>query len=643
MCGIVGIVNSHNKGPVEEGILHSMNSSLKHRGPDEEGLWIHHQVGLAMRRLSIIDLEGGHQPISNEEENIWIVFNGEIYNFQTLREELLQKGHRFKTRSDTEVIVHLYEEEGEEFVHKLRGMFAIALWDARTQKLFLYRDRVGIKPLHYWFRDGSLLFASEIKALLQHPEVGRELSLTALSDYLSFLYIPTPKTIYQEIHKLPAGHYLVYSRGQIQIRPYWDFRYQETTGIREEEWIGKLNAALEEAVRLHLVSDVPVGAFLSGGIDSSTVVAWASRLSPDSIKTYSIGFEDDRFNELPFAREAAAHCGTDHHEKVVRVDAFDLLGKIITGFDEPFADPSAIPTFLVSEFARRDLKVVLSGDGGDELFAGYLWTRKEAFLETFRRLPLSLRKALEAAVLKRDYRPLRETDPLSFISRFLYDAGHPMTESFARRVMCFQPWMKKELFEPWVLEHSRERSSLESLLSFLGQKNSPKGMDSLLYWDSKVYLADDLLAKVDRMSMAHSLEVRVPLLDHKVVELAGSIPFSLKLKDRTTKYILKRAVRNLLPPSLLKQRKQGFGIPLRRWFREELFDFSKKLLLEQSSRSRRFFRPSYVRWLIDSHQSGKQDFGFQLYALVIFELWCRLTQGARSNSLEVPALKDVVG
>lgn len=657
MCGIVGIVHPEGKGAVAPETLRAMNSSLTHRGPDDEGYWLNQTVGFAMRRLSIIDLEGGHQPISNEDGKIWTVFNGEIYNYLELREELILKGHRFKSSSDTEVIVHLYEEKGEDFVQSLRGMFAIALWDARDHKLLLYRDRVGIKPLHYWLKNGTLTFASEIKALLEYPEVGREISLGALNDYLSYLYIPTPRTIYREIQKLPAGHFLRYLNGQIKIERYWDFTYREGPKIREEEWVEKLREALSEAVKLHLVSDVPVGAFLSGGIDSSTVVAWMSRLGSIPVRTYSMGFSagggpakifggrDSHFNELPYAREIARRFRTEHHEETVEVDAFQLLPKIISGFDEPFADASAIPTSLVSEFARREVKVVLSGDGGDELFAGYLWTRKEAWLEMYRGLPAGLRKALGSFILGDGYRPVRETGFWDSVRRFVYDASLPPLESFGRRSMSFQPWMKEDLFQPWVrdgLWREGEDDSLWRIRSFYGQENASSVMDKLLYLDSKVYLPDDCLTKVDRMSMMHSLEVRVPLLDHKLIELVSSIPFAMKLRGRTTKYLLKKAVKGFLPPRVLKQRKQGFQVPLGRWFQEELSMVARKLLLE-NSRSRRFFRPAYVEWLLNEHREGKQRFGNQLYALVVFELWYRLAEetGGKvaSKSFE---LKDLV-
>ena len=644
MCGIVGIVHPESKGQVDPGILRLMNASLTHRGPDDEGYWIERNVGLGMRRLSIIDLKGGHQPVSNETGDIWTVFNGEIYNFLELRQELTQKGHSFQTRSDTEVIVHLYEEEGEEFVHRLRGMFAIALWDGRSRKFLLYRDRVGIKPLHYWFRNGTLLFASEIKALLEYPEVGRELSLSALSDYLSFLYIPTPKTIYQEIKKLPAGSFLRYQEGQIEIRSYWDVAYRANHRLSEKAWVERLRGALEESVQMHLVSDVPVGAFLSGGVDSTTVVACMSQRGVQPVKTYSIGFPDSRFNELPYAREAARCFGTEHHEEIVEPDAFSLLPKILSGFDEPFADSSAIPTYLVSEFARREVTVALSGDGGDELFGGYLWTRKELWLEKYRRLPHFLRKRIESLLLKKDYKPLRETGLGSALQRFAYDAQLAPAESFARRSMSFQPWMKKELLTPSVWAELEKDESLELIRSHFDRDAAESVIDKLLYLDSKIYLPDDLLTKVDRMSMIHSLEVRVPFLDYKLVELVASIPFSLKLKGRTTKYILKQAMKNLLPPRILKQRKQGFSIPLQHWFRAELYPFARRVLLDPNALSRRFFRSEYVSWLLERHRSGEQRFGSQLYALLVFELWCRLAEESRGSMISrTLSLKDLVG
>ncbi len=645
MCGIVGILHSEAKGAVDSEILHSMNHSLRHRGPDDEGYWIKRNVGLGMRRLSIIDLEGGHQPISNEAGDVWTVFNGEIYNFAELREELIRKNHRFRTRTDTEVIVHLYEEEGEAFVHKLRGMFAIALWDDRRQKLLLYRDRVGIKPLLYWYRNGSLVFASEMKAILEYPDVEREISIPSLSAYLSFLYIPSPETIYQNIQKLPPGHWLCYENGNITVKSYWDFSYRIDENCSEVEWVERLRDTLAESVKLHLISDVPVGAFLSGGLDSSTVVAWMSRESTLPVKTYSIGFQEDRFNELPYARMVASSCRTEHHEKVVAPDAFRLLPKIIAAFDEPFGDSSAIPTYLVSEFAKQGVKVALSGDGGDELFGGYLWTRKEIWLEQYRRFPPALRGLAENFFLRKNYRPLREDGFLDAIRRFLFDAKGTPFQSFARRSRSFQPWMKKELFEPWVLQELElaGRAEHDFAESVFNRHPADSVIDKLLYWDSKVYLPDDLLTKVDRMSMTHSLEVRVPFLDHKVVELACSIPNSLKFKQRTTKYILKQAMKDLLPPRILKQRKQGFSIPLQTWFSRELYPLAKSFLTGSNSLSRRYFNPRYVHWLLEEHRAGRQRFGSQLYALLSLEIWFRLHEKAHPViSLANASLKDLL-
>lgn len=628
---------------MDSDVLRAMNQSLAHRGPDDEGYWVNRNVGLAMRRLSIIDLDGGHQPISNESGDVWTVFNGEIYNYQELRSELLAKGHRFRTSTDTEVIVHLYEELGETFVQKLRGMFAIALWDENSKKLLLYRDRVGIKPLHYWFHQGALVFGSELKAVLQYPGVDTDISLQAISDYLSFLYIPSPQTIYRNVFKLSPGTFLRYENGTIELKPYWDFSFAIDHSQKEKQWVDKLRATLDETVRLHLLSDVPVGAFLSGGMDSSTIVAWMQGKGASPTKTYSMGFHDSRFNELPYAREVARRFKTEHHEYVVEVDAFELLPRIISGFDEPFADSSAIPTYLVCEFARRDVTVALSGDGGDELFGGYLWTQKQAWIQKYQRAPHFLKEVIARSFLNTGTTPLRETGFKSVLERFLYDAAKHPAESYARRAMNFQPWMKKELFQPWVCENLGAESSLDFIRSYYDRDAAQLVIDKLFYLDSKIYLPDDLLTKVDRMSMLNSLEVRVPFLDHKLVELACTIPHAMKMKGLTTKYILKKAMKGMLPDNVLKQRKQGFSIPLNRWFRNELSSFAASLLLDASCISTRYFRPQYMKWMLDQHASGKQRFGSQIYALVLFELWCRLREKSGAHrQIANYSLKDLI-
>ncbi len=631
MCGITGIVYSRDGVSPELELLQRMNRRLTHRGPDDDGYYINGSVGLAMRRLKIIDLEGGHQPISNETGDVWTVFNGEIYNFKELRTNLEAKGHRFKSKTDTEVIVHLYEDHGEAFVSHLRGMFAIALWDEKKQKLLLYRDRLGIKPLHYWIQNGVLAFASEMKSFLELPKVSREISQESVYDYLSFLYVPGAATIYSDIHRLPAAHLLCWPAGQIEIRRYWDLSFEVSPGLTEERWVEELREVLEESVRLHAVSDVPLGSFLSGGVDSSSVTALLARVVGSPIQTYSIGFEDQMFNELPFARLVADRYGTHHHEQILGPRIFEYLPEMLTGFDEPFADSSALPTYLVSRFARTGVTVALSGDGGDELFAGYLWTRKEQWLEQYRRLPGYLRETLNQVLLTRDYRPLREQGILAGLQRFVFDGSQSPLDSFSRRARCFQPWMLDKLFKPGIKELMRSRRILEEKWA---QTKSLGVMDHLLYLDSTVYLPDDLLTKVDRMSMAHSLEVRVPLLDHKVVELAARMPFSLKLKGNTTKYILKKAMKDLLPSQILKQRKQGFSIPLHRWFRQELSTLASRLIASEESASAYFFDQTYVRWLLAEHASGRCQFGTQIYALLMFELWLRTErQGAGMESI----------
>jgi asparagine synthase (glutamine-hydrolysing) len=618
------------KGAVDPGILRAMNASLRHRGPDDEGYRVDGRLGLAMRRLSIIDLAGGHQPISNETGTVWTVFNGEIYNFSELRDALIRQGHRFRSRTDTEVIVHLYEEHGESFVERLRGMFAIALWDGERRKLLLFRDRLGIKPLHYWFRNGTLVFASEIKALLEYPEISREISLAALSDYLSFLYIPSPGTIYREIKKLPPGEMLRFQNGVLENHAYWKMNFEPDFSVGEEEWAERIRAELSESVRLHLESDVPLGAFLSGGIDSSAVVAMMKLHARGPVKTYSIGFQDHRYNELPFAREVARHCGAEHHEEIVEADAFGLLPKVLAGFDEPFADSSAIPTYLVSRFAKKDVTVALSGDGGDELFGGYLWTRKEVWLEKYRRFPGLFRAMLRKLTADESYRPLMEKGVWNAFRRFVYDAHQDPPASFARRAMSFQPWMKEKLFLPWVREEIRAAQSENLIRDWFEKAGAKSVVDKFLFLDSRIYLPDDLLTKVDRMSMLHSLEVRVPILDHRLVELACTVPFSLKIKGQTTKYIFKKAISGLVPPSILKQRKQGFAVPIQRWFREDLYGFAKKILLGERTVSGRYFDLNYVRWLLEEHAAGRQRFGTQLYALAVFEIWSRMTEESRT-------------
>ena len=630
MCGITGFVYPQGHASPDQDVLERMNRRLTHRGPDDEGYYLEGGVGLAMRRLKIIDLEGGHQPIANELGDVWTVFNGEIYNFQELRDGLKSRGHQFKSKTDTEVIVHLYEEEGVSFVSRLRGMFAIALWDARKQELLLYRDRLGIKPLYYAETSACLVFGSEMKALQEHGGFSQNVSMPALYDYLSYLYIPGPISICEGVQKLQPGHALRWKAGKTEVWRYWDIAYSIEHGVSERDWVRQIEQALQESIHLHTVSDVPLGAFLSGGIDSSAVCAFLSRGMKEPLKTYSMGFADAHFNELPYAREVAQYIHSDHHEEMVSPEAVELLPEIMGFFDEPFADSSAIPTYLVSKFARRDVTVALSGDGGDELFGGYGWTQKEIWLEKYRALPAGLRRSAEGFLLAKDYEPLPGGGTGAALKRFLFDAQSSPHESFSRRVRCFQPWTLKRLCRPEVWEKVQVRNALAI------QEERVRHLDvisRLLYLDSTVYLPDDLLTKVDRMSMAHSLEVRVPLLDHKVVELAARIPSELKFKGRTTKYILKKTVERFLPKKTLKQRKHGFSVPLNNWFRTDLSFWSEELLTKDDSRLQQFFDLGVIRELLTLHRTGGANLGSSLYALAMLELWLRSRENVESHKV----------
>jgi len=620
MCGICGIKYTSLDKKVNDDLLKSMNKTLVHRGPDDEGFFVDNNIGLAMRRLSIIDLETGHQPIHNENKTIWVVQNGEIYNYMELRRNLIKQGHKFYTKSDTEIIVHLYEEYGEDFVQYLRGMFAIAIWDRSEDKLLIVRDRIGIKPLYYYFRNGVFLFSSEIKTLLKHPQFEGQIRIDALSDYLTYLYIPAPKTIYSDIYKLLPGHMLILNSGNMKIKKYWELNYDkgkiESFGYYKE----KLEFLLKDSVKKHLISDVPLGAFLSGGVDSSAIVALMSEISDKPVRTFSVGFDVGSHNELKFAKLAAERFNTNHEEIYLKPDIISILPKIASHFDEPFADSSAIPTYLISEFARECVKVVLAGDGGDELFAGYLWTRRQKFIQDYNKLPKSIRKSIKKIFIGDNYFSDRSGKILNKLRRFIYDVNLPLEESFLRRATCFSEKMKRGLFRNDYSDILKNYNYSDVLLAYFKMDNSDD-MEKLLFIDTKMYLPDDGLKKVDMMSLFNSLEVRVPLLDHKVVEFVASIPFEYKMKGRESKYIVKEIMKNKLPREILKQRKLGFTIPVHEWFRNELKSFAIEKLLSNNSKIGKFFKKGYVNWIINKHISGKQDLGYQIYSLLFLELW----------------------
>jgi len=614
MCGICGTAGFVNKG-----LLAQMCKVMRHRGPNDEGFFVDEeaQIGLAMRRLSIIDLDTGHQPIHNEDHSLWVVCNGEVYNYPALRESLERRGHQFRTYTDTESIIHLYEEHGEKCVNYLRGMFAFALWDSKTAKLLVARDRLGIKPLYYTFQDGKLIFASEIKALLEWDGISRDVDFEALDSYLTWQYIPAPLTIFRSVRKSLPGHYLIYKHGEVEQKRYWQLNTVSQTEIPDEELPGLFLETLREAVELRLVSDVPLGAFLSGGIDSSTVVALMSMLSNEPVKTFSVGFAGwKEGDELGYAREAATCLGCEHHEITVEPDIAGLLHRVVWHLDEPLADPAAIPTFLISEFASEYVTVVLTGEGADELCAGYKQYAWDQFAPYFHLLPAGVRDACCQSVsrlpgLKRVKKGL---ESLCVVS------------SDARRLnwtSVFSPELKTRLYTDQL---QRCLSGWTPLTPFYPHFSDWRGEASLnqwLYVDTKVWLPDDLLMKVDKMSMAASIEARVPYLDHKLVEFAAAIPSRLKLNGFVSKYVLKKATSGILPESVIKRKKHGFNLPLDRWFRNELRDFVSDILFDPISMGRGYFEPKGVRWLIEEHSKGTNDYSRPIYVLLILELWHR--------------------
>jgi asparagine synthase (glutamine-hydrolysing) len=619
MCGICGIYNFKNQQSVSLNLLKAMLDTMVHRGPDDDGFYASGSVGLGHRRLSIIDLGGGHQPMTNEDETVWVVFNGEIYNFEELQEDLVKKGHIFKTRSDTEAIIHLYEEVGEKCFQYLRGMFAIALWDGRAKKLLLARDRVGKKPLFYFYDGDSIAFASEIKAILEVPHIPREIDIEALSDYFSFLYVPVPKSIFKHIRKVRPGHYVVVSDNGIREVEYWDIRFARTLDLTEDQWCEKVLEVYREAVRIRLISDVPLGAFLSGGMDSSSVVALMSQAKGKPVLTSSIGFDEQDFNELDYAREIATLFNTNHHEKIVRPDAVGIIEKLAWHYDEPFADSSAVPTYYVSKVARENVTVALSGDGGDENFAGYrryYFDQRENRLRAF--LPLRIRRPI-FGTLATIY-PKADWAPRVFRGKATFEslACSPI-EGYFHSVSAFRPSLKAKLLHPDVKQTLNGYNSLEVLRYYYEKADTHDPLSRIQYVDIKTYLTDDILTKVDRASMANSLEVRAPILDHKFMELIATIPSSMKLQGRMGKYIFKKALKDVLPEEILYRKKMGFAVPLARWFRHELKELAYHTIFTNDRDG--LLDESTVQKIWREHQSGVRDRSTELWTLLMFRMW----------------------
>jgi asparagine synthase (glutamine-hydrolysing) len=623
MCGIAGFVNLDGSPPraAQAAVLERMCHVITHRGPDDQGTMLTDDgAALGMRRLAIIDVAGGQQPLSGCDDAISIVFNGEIYNFQELKRELEGRGHRFHTHSDTETIVHAYEEYGDDCVEHLRGMFAFAIWDARQRELFIARDRVGKKPLYYTLTArGTLVFGSELKALLEHPEVTREVNPEALDSYLTFGYVPDPLSIFRGIYKLPPGHYLKFdAQGRTALTQYWDFRYEPIAEVRDErEYVAELRTLLDESVKVRLISEVPLGAFLSGGIDSCTVVGLMARHTSRPVKTFSIGFHEDSYDELKYARLAAKHFGTDHHEFVVTPDICRIVDELVWHLDEPFADPSAIPTYMVAKLAREHVTVALSGDGGDELFAGYTRYVTDRKRIGFAYLPRALRHGV--------MQPLSRRLPHRAWGRnFLHNVALDPVERYIDSVSSFTSLSRAALYSAGFRAQLHERNLTAARFRHYAARvatNDP--LDVMLYLDSKTYLPGDILTKVDRMSMAVSLEARAPLLDHKLIEFVTRIPTALKLRGLETKYILKEAVRGLVPAEILARPKQGFGMPLQQWINSELRDYIRDVLTERRTRGRGYFNAGYVDLLFDEHHRQRRDHSTQLWTLFMLELWHR--------------------
>ena len=586
---------------------------MVHRGPDDEGVHLGEGVGLGMRRLSIIDLQSGHQPVANEDKSIWVVFNGEIYNYRELRHDLERRGHTFRTSSDTETIVHLYEELGTRSVERLRGMFAFAVWDNRQRQLLLARDRLGIKPLYFTEHKDELVFASELKSILQLPHIERTLSWDAVRHLFTFMATPSNQSIVDGVRKLEPGHFAVLREGhRLRTEQYWDVEFTPDETATEEELVERLRQLLVDAIAAHQISDVPVGAFLSGGIDSSAVVGLMARTSSAPVKTFSVGFREQGFDELRYARTVAARFGTDHHEIVLEPDVIPSLDDLVWYLDEPFGDASAIPTYVVSKLAATQVKVVLTGDGGDELFAGYDKYVVEGRERLYDRVPPRIRQltgAVGAAMPEgmRGRRFLRHFG-LDGSRRYL-DASTLFAADEMPNLFRGAAFAEMKAYDPWAPS-----------LSYLRQGGD--WISALQYRDLNTYLPLDILTKVDRMTMAHSIEARPPLLDHHLVEFAATVPAHLRLRAGTTKYLLKRAMRGLLPHDIIDRPKQGFAVPLARWFRGRLAGFAREVLLSDTTRQRRYLNTEYLERLLSQHEHGR-NLDLQLWTTMSFELWCR--------------------
>jgi asparagine synthase (glutamine-hydrolysing) len=610
MCGIAGFIDIQQSSDNAERLIESMCRVIRHRGPDEQGIWVGDEVALGMRRLAIIDLAGGQQPIFNEDQSIIVVFNGEIYNYHELQQALRKRGHHFSTQSDTEVIAHTYEEYGDECVKHLRGMFTFALWDRKRQRLLAARDRFGKKPLNYYWDGQRLIFGSEIKSILE-AGIPREVNTLALDEYLVYGYVPTPNTLFKNVMKLPAGHVLIYENRQISTKRYWELSFTPTCQDDEATALERVRALLEEAVQVRLMSEVSLGAFLSGGIDSSLVVGLMSSMMSQPVKTFSIGFEEDDFSELPYARQIAKHFGTDHHEFFVRPDLISVLPQLVWAYDEPFADPSMLPTYYVSKLAREHVTVALTGDGGDEIFGGYTRYDREVAIN---RIPPLIRSLC-------GYGSQFMTDGMRG-KRRLRNMSRDLATRYVHSGMLFAEGARASLYHHDFLAlldnhdpYQRQKSQFHAVQQF-------DLVTQMQYVDVHTYLTDDILVKVDKASMFNSLETRAPLLDQHLVEYVASLPAAIRTRNNVLKYLLKKVARDILPTEILTRPKQGFGVPIKHWFRSELTSYAHDLLDSSRARQRGIFDQQFIRNLLQSHASARMiNHSEAIWALLCLELW----------------------